>query len=311
MKKTIAIITLLLAVSMSAFAQTFKYKDIDYKILSETNMTVEVYSGISFNGSELIIPEKVIDEFVPKEYTVTGICNQAFANNANIISVSIPASVIIIGNEAFNRCAKLTSCTFEGVSQLEQIGQRAFASTGLKTIDIPASVTSIGAYAFDENTELKQVYMHCANPSGYDKSAFNECPDLVIYAPAASYEAYKTKFETFNKVEVELTEWKTYATNKIEEGLNALNTLSDEDREDVNQYLSDITTALTFDAAYVPFTNAMPIINAQSTMEHTLKTALGSMATKQNGPAVEIVGADGTTIRLYNIEKVRYIKVNE
>lgn len=152
--------------------------------------------------------------------------------------------------------------------------------------------------------------MHLDDPSGYSFDAFYDCPNAVIYAPAASYENYKNQF-SYNKVEVELTEWKTYATNKIEEGLNALNTLSDEDREDVNNYLSDITTAVTFDAAYVPFTLAMPIINAQSTMEHTLKTALGSMATKQNGPAVEIVGADGTTIRLYNIEKVRYIKVNE
>ena len=310
MKKLILSLALLLTVSMSAFAQTFDYKDIEYKILSEADKTVEVYINPSFNGSELIIPEKVIGEFVPKEYTVTGICNQAFANNANIISVSIPASVIIIGNEAFIRCAKLTSCTFEGVSQLEQIGQRAFASTGLKTIDIPASVTSISNNAFSDNTALRQVYMHCANPSDYSFQAFSECPNLVIYAPAASYETYKSTFAK-NKVEVELTEWKTYATNKIEEGLNALNTLSDEDREAVNNYLSDITDPSTFDDAYNAFKTAMSIINDQSNFEKNLKTALGSMATKQNGPAVEIVGADGTTIRLYNIEKVRYIKVNE
>ena len=311
MKKLILSLALLLTVSMSAFARTFKYKDIDYNILSETDNTVEVYSNISFNGSELIIPEKVIDEFVPKEYTVTGICNQAFANNANIISVSIPASVIIIGNEAFNRCAKLTSCTFEGVSQLEQIGQRAFASTGLKTIDIPASVTSISNNAFSGNTALRQVYMHCANPSDYYSfQAFSECPDLVIYAPAASYETYKSKFAK-NKVEVELTEWKTYAENKIEEGLNALNTLSDEDRKYVNECLSNITTAVTFDAAYAAFKNAMPIIDAQINLEKKLKDAIGIFATRKNGPTIEIRANDGTTIKLYNIEKVNFGKQSE
>ena len=354
MKKLILSLALLLTVSMSAFAQTFDYKDIEYKILSEADKTVEVYINPSFNGSGLIIPEKVT--YSGKEYTVTGIRQLAFLNSASIISVSIPATVKTIGNSAFESCTNLTSLTFkgesqleqigdyafyktglttisipatvktignsafqdcgnltsltfEGESQLEQIGDRAFAYTVLTTIDIPASVTSIGAFAFDENTALQQVYMHRDDPSDYSFDAFRDCPNAVIYAPAASYEAY-IKFNNFNKVEVELTEWKTYAENKIEEGLNALNTLSDEDRNDVNNYLSDITDPSTFDDAYNAFKTAMSIINAQINFENTLKTALGSMATKQNGPAVEIVGADGTTIRLYNIGKVRYIKEN-
>ncbi len=36
---------------------------------------------------------------------------------------------------------------------------------------------------------------------------------------------------------------------------------------------------------------------------------LGSMATEQDGPAVEIIGPDGQTIRLYNPKKVNFIKV--
>lgn len=308
MKKLIPIITLLLTVSMSAFAQRFFYNNIACTVLSEADKTVEVCEGSLFFGSELIIPEKVT--YSEKEYTVTAIGASAFLNTASIISVSIPATVKTIGISAFGFCANLTSCIFEGESQLKQISDYAFNNTGLTTIDIPASVTSIGAYAFGENTALKQVYMHLDDPSGYSSDAFYDCPNAVIYAPAASYENYKNQF-SYNKVEVELTEWKTYAENKIEEGLNALNTLSDEDREDVNHYLSDITDPSTFDDAYNAFKTAMSIINAQINLEKNLKTALGSMATKQNGPAVEIVGADGTTIRLYNIEKVRYIKVNE
>ena len=307
MKKLILSLALLLTVSMSAFAQIFRYKDIDYKILSEIDNTVGVFSGISFNGSELIIPEKVIDEIATKEYTVTGICNQAFANNANIISVSIPASMKTIGNNAFQNCGNLTSLTFEGESQLKQISDQAFYNTVLTTIDIPASVTSIGTFAFGENTALQQVYMHLDNPSGYSSDAFRDSPDAVIYVPIESYETYKSNFAK-NKVEVELTEWKTYAENKIEEGLNALNTLSDEDRNDVNKYLSDITTAVTFDAAYVPFKNAMPIINAQSNLEKKLTDAIGIFATRKNGPTIEIRANDGTTIKLYNIEKVNFGK---
>lgn len=139
--------------------------------------------------------------------------------------------------------------------------------------------------------------MHRDDPSGYSFDAFRDCPDVVIYAPAASYEAYNTKFNDFNKVEVELTEWKTYAENKIEEGLNALNTLSDEDRKYVNECFSNITTAVTFDAAYAAFENAMPIIDAQINLEKKLTDAIGIFATRKNGPTIEIRANDGTTIK--------------
>lgn len=305
MKKVILCLALLLTVSMSAFAQDFLYNGIAYIVLSEADKTVEVCVGSSFNGSELIIPEKVT--YSEKEYTVMGIGESAFFYNTSVTSVSIPATVKTIGINAFGFCANLTSCIFERESQLKQISNNAFYKTVLTTIDIPASVTSIGAYAFDENTELKQVYMHCANPSGYSFDAFYDCPNAVIYAPAASYENYKNQF-SYNKVEVELTEWKTYAENEIKEGMNALNTLSDEDRKYVNECLSNITTAVTFDAAYAAFKNAMSIINDQSNLEKKLKDAIGIFATRKPGPAVEVRANDGTTIKLYNIEKVRYTK---
>ena len=66
MKKLILSLALLLTVSMSAFAQ-INYNGIEYEIISETDKTVEVYSGKSFNGSELIIPDKVTD--CEEEYT--------------------------------------------------------------------------------------------------------------------------------------------------------------------------------------------------------------------------------------------------
>lgn len=306
MKKLILSLALLLTVSMSAFAQIY-YNGIEYIILSEE--TVEVYSGTSFNGSELIIPDKVKDEDTEEEYTVTGIGEQAFCNNTFVTSVSIPATVKTIGYNAFKNCGNLTSLTFEGESQLEHIGLSAFNNTVLKTIDIPASVISIGNYAFGENTALLQVYMHRADPSDYSSMAFRYCPNLTIYAPLASYENYKNQF-SYNKVEVPMDIFKPYALNTIEEGLNALNTLSDDDRERINEYLSDITTK-PFDAAYAAFNLAMPIINDQSNLEKKLKDAIGIFATRKPGPTIEIRANDGTTIKLYNIEKVNFGKESE
>ena len=93
--------------------------------------------------------------------------------------------------------------------------------------------------------------------------------------------------------------------------MNALNTLSDEDRNDVNKYLATIREPLTFDDAYNAFKTAMSIINAQSNLEKNLKTAIGNLGTRQNGPAIEVRSKDGTTIRLYNIDKVNYIIENK
>ncbi len=63
----------------------------------------------------------------------------------DLTSVTIPASVTSLGNYAFSECKSLTSVTFEAGSQLESIGQRAFADdSALTELTIPANVTSIG-----------------------------------------------------------------------------------------------------------------------------------------------------------------------
>ena len=309
MKKLILSLTLLLTVSMSAFAQedTFEINGVEYHITSHN--TVEVSGSAWFGGSELIIPEKVKKEgdYWGTEYTVTGIYDGAFKSKETITYVRIPATVKTIGVSAFESCSNLTSLTFEGDSQLEEIGGNAFSSTGLTTIKIPVNVKTIGDFAFAYNTSLEQVYMYNDDPSGYSLYAFAQCYGAVIYASIASYENYKIKFP-YIKVEVPMDIFKPYALNTIEEGLNALNTLSDEDRKDVNECLSNITTAVTFDAAYAAFKNAMPIINDQINLEKKLKDAIGIFATRKNGPTIEVRANDGTTIKLYNIEKVRYTK---
>ena len=78
---------------------------------------------------------------------LTSIGGSAF-QESGLTSITIPASVTSIGNDAFYSCNSLTSVSFESGSQLTSIGNYAFYSTGLTTITIPASVTSIGNDAF-------------------------------------------------------------------------------------------------------------------------------------------------------------------
>ena len=57
----------------------------------------------------------------------------------------------LIGDAAFFECESMTEFTFP--ASLTEIGQGAFVSTGFKTIEIPATVISIGYSAFGFTTD--------------------------------------------------------------------------------------------------------------------------------------------------------------
>ena len=58
--------------------------------------------------------------------------------SSSITSLTIPSSVKIIGNSAFERCAGLTSVTIpDGV---ESVGNNCFIGTKIENITFPSSV---------------------------------------------------------------------------------------------------------------------------------------------------------------------------
>lgn len=89
----------------------------------------------------------------------------AFQGNTNIEDIEIPASVLSIGNYAFFECFELGDVTFAEGSVLKSIGAYAFAtynrydaSSYFTEITIPASVETIGAYAFSKTNLEKVVF---------------------------------------------------------------------------------------------------------------------------------------------------------
>ena len=137
------------------------------------NVTITGYNP-SF-GLAVVIPATINGN------PVTSIGPSAFAGTG-ITSVTIPAGVTSIGQQAFAYCTNLTSVIIP--SGVITIGDDAFYdNTSLTTVTIPASVTSLGSAAFYNCTHLTSAYFLGNAPSN-DGSAFAGFP---TYDPATAY----------------------------------------------------------------------------------------------------------------------------
>ena len=134
-------------------------KDFEYDLNEEgTGVVIKKYLG---KDVEVIIPEVI------KTFPVVSIEHGAFSfvsigddgvfSYSGSESITIPDSVKVIGDYAFNDCRNLKTVTLgEGV---ERIGESAFSSSGLESITIPDSVKVIGGYAFNDCRNLKTVIL--------------------------------------------------------------------------------------------------------------------------------------------------------
>ena len=78
-------------------------------------------------------------------------------HNDSCISVSIPASVEIIGKGAFKNAGELAAVTFQAGSKLKTIGDEAFCNCALTAVVIPDSVQTIGYRAFYEQGYADEI----------------------------------------------------------------------------------------------------------------------------------------------------------
>ena len=77
---------------------------------------------------------------------MTNIPNSLFKGYTNLTKLSFGRTVKSIGNNAFEGCINLKKVPLNG--NLETIGARAFAGSGIAKADIAGKVTTIGNYAF-------------------------------------------------------------------------------------------------------------------------------------------------------------------
>ncbi len=99
----------------------------------------------------------------------------AFEGCSNLTSITIPEGVTSIGNSAFQGCSSLTSVTIEGVTS---IGNLAFDSCSSLTSVTIERVTSIGNSAFHNCSSLTSITLPSTLTS-IGSSAFGACSSLT------------------------------------------------------------------------------------------------------------------------------------
>ena len=160
--------------------------------------------------------DKLTAVSIPEGVTVIG--DGAFIACQSLAGITLPDGLRRIGSSAFSSCRQLQSIAIpEGVTE---IGSSAFSATNLEVIDLPSTLTSLGAYAFENCavysvripegvTELKEgTFYACPNllsvslPESLTtigKNAFLSCPSLQeLFLPAAVTEIGSAAFDRCN-----------------------------------------------------------------------------------------------------------------
>ena len=164
---SVAIPASVMSIGPNSFARTPALTSFSVD-LANPNFSSE--AGVLFNknkSSLLLFPAARGNTPYVVPASVVTIEAGAFESNRSLTSITIPENVESIGNFAFFGADKLTSVVFSGTSRLASIGRLSFKQSKLESINIPASVTVIGAEAFmlaplssitfDENSPITTI----------------------------------------------------------------------------------------------------------------------------------------------------------
>lgn len=191
MKKVFLICLFTLLSVFSVYADSFSYNGVLYEVVSESSKTCTVFGIHGNNGSDVIIPStavwsgKVIyenDKPIKRDvsYTVVSITH---ASNRGLVSITLPETVVSIGEKAFYELPNLTTVNFP--ASLKSIGAQAFEyCRSLRNATLPHNVSYIGREAFN-STDLREI--HVPNSvTTIERGAYAGCENLITATFSAS-----------------------------------------------------------------------------------------------------------------------------
>lgn len=118
--------------------------------------------------------------------SVTSLPDRLFSEDTALETVKFPAGIKTIGQGSFAGCTALESVSLP--ASVAVIGKHAFTGAGLKTVDLPKSVTEIGDYAFALCPALSAATLANGN-AVLGKGLFFYCPAFVSFT-ASGISAY-------------------------------------------------------------------------------------------------------------------------
>jgi hypothetical protein len=177
-KYLLTVLSVVFSITLMGQQNPFTIGSLTYTIISGTNnVKVKKKQDESLNNIHVVIPDSVT--IGSNTYAVTEIENQAFQHSSDMTGVTIPNTVKIIGEYAFenagNNKAEFVVNMGSGVVTIKT---NAFHNCQkLKYIRIPSSCSSIEAKAFEDCQSL--VEMHIPNPNcTLGAYAFAKCRNL-------------------------------------------------------------------------------------------------------------------------------------
>lgn len=141
-------------------------------------------------GDKANIREAEIKECVTRIGTSGN--DATFAYSYSLTSVTIPNSVVEIGQDAFESCSGLTSVTIP--DSVRTMAWDSFARCrGLTAVTIGSGIVDFGTRTFQYCNNLKSITLRATTPPTLgDDYTFSDChSDLKIYVPSGSVSAYR------------------------------------------------------------------------------------------------------------------------
>lgn len=159
----------------------------DYFVLDTENSIIKSNDGkvLYFVYGEIKDQSFSVPEGIEK------IAPNAFKGQSSVKSISLPASLMEIGDAAFSSCINLTSVEFrkdqDGARKLATIGNNAFEyCQALTSVEVPATVTSLGTKAFYNCHKLESVTL---------PAAMTKLPEYTFYGCSSLKTTYTVNAE--------------------------------------------------------------------------------------------------------------------
>ena len=169
---------------------TYLGSDSLYAKLTQNTLTIpetvtHIGNGIFSSSSEV----KVLNFNAPVQIY------PGYGRLQSIEELNVGKLVPGIAEGSFSGFSNLKTVNLE--NGLTYIGNAAFVSTVIETIEIPESVTSIGASAFANCSHLTGVICKSTTPPTLGENAFAST-NCIIYVPDESVDAYKSAWSEYS-----------------------------------------------------------------------------------------------------------------